>query len=365
MSRRNNIKAHLTLAISSLFSIACVANDPSSAKIPGQPYGISSDALLPQIASNPDVVDSISPRQRSHLQLIATNLIATLVQIPEMRPATATLQVSTPQTAFGHALIKAMESAGFGMQLVSADQGKNYVSYSKRLSETESGFVTDYQLAVGRIDLTREYIVENDAVFPSSLMKISGTDYIADIDLADNIFAEQGGGNTAFISGAQPDGRANPNLSVDTVDVYEFDELPQDKRTRQDLVFAAAKKRFFEADAERAAPNLRRYRKHRRTVLIFDNNQTQIMGAANKRTVRLLVREFSDRDIMVIKACQDADGVDLASLNRAIRVEEELAGYGVPTESAYIAPCARTSYRHSSDNSPTPVELIHYKPNLL
>jgi len=363
MIRGYSTKSYLPIVMSALLTVGCASTDPSAARVPGKPYGISTAELLPQIASNPDVLDTLAPRERSHLQLIATNLIATLIQIPEMRPATATLQVSSPQTAFGHAVVKAMEVAGFGMQLVSADQGKNYVSYSKRLSETESGVVTDYQLAVGQIDLTREYIIENDAVFPASLMKISGTDHIADIDLADNIFAEQGGGNTAFISGAQPDGRANPNLSVNTVDVFEFDELPQNKRTGQEMVFADARKRYFEAEADRAAPDLKRFRKHRRTVLIFDDNQTQIMGSANKRTVRLLVREFSDDDVMVIKGCQDADGSDEPSLDRAIRVEEELAGHGVPTESAYIAPCARTSYRHSSDNSPTPVELIHYKPN--
>jgi len=194
-------------------------------------------------------------------------------------------------------------------------------------------------------------------------MKISGTNTIADIDLADNIFAEQGGDNTAFISGAQKTGQANPNLQVETVDVFDFDELPQNKRTPQERVFAQARQKFFEADAERAAPNLKQYRKHRRTVLIFDDNKTQMMGEANKRTVRMLVREFSDDDVMVIKACQDADGQDEPSLIRAIRVEEELTSHGIPTESAYIAPCARASYRHSSDDSPTPVELIHYMPN--
>ena len=329
---------------------------------PKAPLGITAAAITPRIASNPEIVEATDPIVRSQLQLIATNLIATLVQIPEMRPTTATLQISAPETAFGHAIVSALENAGFGMQLVSADQGLNYVSYGKRLTETESGMVTDYVLAVGRIGLAREYIVENDAVYPSSLMKINGTDSIADIDLADNIFAEQGGDNTAFISGAQNSGRANPDLSVETVDVYDFDELPQDKRTRQALVFAQARKRFFESDTQRAAPDLDLFKKHRRTVLIFDNNSTQMMGTPNKQAVRLLVREFKDDDIIVIKACQDADGSDTPSLNRAIRVEEELAGYGVPTESAYIAPCARASYRHSSDDSPTPVELVHYTP---
>ncbi len=345
------------LVISALaFITAGCASSPAN-------IGVSEAALTPRLTSSPSVLENTSAIQRGQLQLIATNLVATLVQIPEMRPATATLQVSTPKTAFGHAVVRALEDAGFGMQLVSADQGRNYVSYSKRLSETESGNVTDYALAVGRIRLSREYVVEKQAVYPSSLMNINGTDSIADINLADDIFTEQGGDGTAFISGARSSsGVANPDLRVQTVDVYDFDELPVDKRTRQDLVFAQARQRYFERDAQRTAPELSRYNKYRRTVLIFDDNKTQMLGNSNKRAVRLLVREFSDDDIMVIKACQDADGTDKASMSRAIRVEEELAGFGVPTESAYIAPCVRTSYRHASDNSPTPVELIHYRP---
>lgn len=324
--------------------------------------GISKQDLLPRIAADSEALDSTTALERAHLQLIATNLIATLVQIPEMRPATATLQTNVPKTAFGHAILRGLEDAGFGIQLVSADQGRNYVSYSKRLSETESGLVTDYALAAGKIRLSREYIVDGDSVYPSSLMNISGTNSIADINLADDIFAEQGGSGTAFISGAQQEGSPNPDLNVVTVDVFEFDELPVEKRTRQQRVFAEARQRFFEADAQRAIPDLAGFEKFRRTVLIFDDNRTQMLGSANKRAVRLLVREFSDDDIMVIKACQDADGDDPASMSRAIRVEEELAGFGVPTESAFIAPCVRTSYRHASDNSPTPVELIHYRP---
>ena len=97
-------------------------------------------------------------------------------------------------------------------------------------------------------------------------------------------------------------------------------------------------------------------------MLIFEDNRTQVMGDANKQAVRLLVRAFSDDDILMIKACLDADGRDDAAMTRAIRVEQELLSFGVPSESTFLAPCARASYRHSSDDSPTPVELIHYRP---
>lgn len=340
--------------LTAMLSVSCATNKDAA--------GIAKEELTPRITSTAAALDDTTAEQRSHLQLIATNLTATLVQIPEMRPATATLQVSKPRSPYGLALVRALEDAGFGIQLVSADQGQNYVSYSRSLAETDSGPVTNYAMAVGKIRLSREYVVQDDAVYPSSLMKISGTDFIADIDLADDIFKEQGGRGTAFISGAQPEDTINPDLSIRTVDVNDFDKLPVDKRTRQENVFNEARHRFFAAEAQREAPDLDGYEKYRRTVLIFNDNATQMLGSGNKRAVRLLVREFSDDDLMVIKACQDADGADEASMNRAIRVEEELAGFGVPTESAYIAPCVRSSYRHASDNSPTPVELIHYRP---
>jgi len=64
----------------------------------------------------------------------------------------------------------------------------------------------------------------------------------------------------------------------------------------------------------------------------------------------------------MIRACLDADGRDKASMNRAFRVEQELLGFGIAPDDTYVAPCARASYRHSSDDSPAPVELVHYRP---
>lgn len=329
-------------------------------------FGVDTDAITPRIGGNQKVLGTISASERAHLQLIATNMISTLVQIPQMQSGTLTLQFNDPQTAYGNAIVRALEDAGFGLQRVTADQGQNYVSYSKRLSETESGLVTDYQLSVGKISLRREYSVqEGNLIYPSSLLTIDGTESIADIQLSDSIFVEQGGRGDTFISGVQLEGEPDPDLAVKTIDVRDYDELPADKRTSQNEVFERARQHFFEIQAKREIPPLPRFNKHRRTVLIFDNNETLLMGEANKQAVRLLVREFSDDDIMLIKACLDADGTNNLSMNRAIRVEQELLGFGIPPESTYIAPCARASYRHASDDSPTPVELVHYRPKSL
>lgn len=351
------------LTYGTAFVLLCTAVLSACSTTPaGDSYGISAEAVTPRTGGDLAVLEQISASERAHLQLIATNMVSTLVQVPRMQSGSVTLQINEPRTAYGNAIVRALEEAGFGMQRVSADQGRNYVSYSKRFSETESGLVTDYELSAGRIRLRREYSVQGDLIYPSSLMTIDGADSIADIELSDSIFAEQGGNNDAFISGVQLEGEPDPTLAVKTIDVRDYNEVPADKRTPQRVVFEKARERFFTMQAERQPPQLDDYEKHRRTVLIFDDNKTQIMGNANKQAVRLLVNGFSDDDIMLIKACLDADGANAAAMNRAIRVEQELLGFGIPSQSTFIAPCARASYRHTSDDSPTPVELVHYRP---
>ena len=322
------------------------------------------DATLyaPLIGGDADIVAAAAPDELRRLRLVATNLVAALVQIPEMRPAVATLQISEPTSAFGNVVVRALEEAGFGLQRVSADQGRNYVSYSQRFAETESGPVTDYTLSVGRIELAREYVTREGNVYPSSLMAISGTGFVADIALADDVFSEQGGSGTAFISGARASEGITDGTEVRTVDVNEFDELPVERRTSQESVLVRARRLYFERDATRSRPELARFDRYRRTVLIFEDARTQFMGSANKRAVRLLVREFRPRDLLVIKACHDADGRDEAARDHAIRVEEELVSHGVPAESAWIAPCVRASYRRTTGDAPAPVEVIHYRP---
>lgn len=340
-----------------------VAGCGSTSVSPGDSAtGVSVDAITPRITGDRTIIESATAQERAHLQLISTNLVSTLVQLPGMQTSDRTLQISQPSTVFGHAIVRALEDVGYGLQVVSADQGKNYVSYSKRLSETESGLINDYSLGVGKVQVSREYQVQEDSIYPSSLMSVSGAAGIDGVELADDIFAEQGGSGGSFISGVQETDSPNPNITVRTIDVNDFDEIPVDKRTPQNAVLTQAQLRSYENTAKRDAPNLDDYYKYRRTVLLFDNTTTRVLGNGNKRAVKLLSREFSDGDIMLIKACQDADGINEAAMGRAIRVEQELRGLGVPGDFTYIAPCVRANYRHSSDNSPTPVELIHYRP---
>ncbi len=317
--------------------------------------------FMPYVGGSPKVVASTPIAELRQLQLISTNLVSALVQIPEMKVGTATLQVSNPTTAFGNTLIRALEDAGFGIQRVTADQGLNYVTYGKRLSETEAGPVTDYSVAVGEIEVRREYDIEQGRIFPSSLLLVSGTDSIVEIELDDSIFAEQGGTGDSFISGVGGNKLNSPTTSVSTVTVNDYDVTPLDKRTNQSQVLSLARQRIYSKESLERPQNLSLYTKMRRTVLIFVNQDSTVMGRGNKQAVGQLADVFKSGDVFSITACIDADGQNEASQFRAVRVEEEFVSHGVSASAVQIEPCVRASYRHSSDNSPVAVSIVQYR----
>jgi len=284
-------------------------------------------AFMPLIGGEPEVVASTPLSELRRLQLISTNLVSALVQIPEMKVGTATLQVSNPTTAFGNTLVRALEDAGFGIQRVSADQGLNYVTYGKRLSETEAGPVTDYSVAVGEIEVRREYNVTNKNVFPSSLLLVTGTDSIVDIVLDDTIFTEQGGTGDTFISGVGGNKLSSPTTDVDTVIVNDYDLTPLSKRTNQTAVLSKARQRIYSKESDERPINLRPYKRLRRTVLIFSDKGSTVMGRGNKLAVTELASSFQDGDVFSITACSDVDGRNDASELRAVRVAAEFVSH--------------------------------------
>jgi hypothetical protein len=317
--------------------------------------------FLPHIGGNPEALEAVSADEMRQLQLVSTNLVSVLMQLPEMQPATVTLQVSRPVSAFGNTLIRALEDAGYGLQRVSADQGQNYTTYSKRHSETEAGPISDFELSVGNISIGREYIVNNRGIFPSSLVHVEGTENLANIQLNDDIFREQGGSGDSFISGLRSDDSSVEVPAVEEVVVNDFDEMPAARRTSQLRVLATERQRNFKTTAQRKPVDLSGYQRMRRTVLIFNDNSTRMMGPGNKQAIRLLVREYRDDDVFVVTACTDADGHNEAADSRGIRVEEEFISHGIPVESVYLAPCMRASFRHPTDNSPVPVEVVQHR----
>jgi len=315
-----------------------------------------STRYLPRIGGSSAAVQELSVAELERLKLISVDLVSALVQLPSVNPSTATLQVTQPQTAFGNLVVRALEDAGYGLQRVSSDQGLHYVQYSERFAQTDAGPVTDYVLRVGDVSVDREYTDNENGVFPSSLMRVNGAENPDLIVLNDEIFREQGGEGEVFVSGVSS-GRDIGEIREYSVN--EYDRTPLEQRTQRSTQLLSARRAAIARVV--SAEELRDYTRLRRTVLVFDDPETRIMGSGNKQAVRLLVREFQQNDIFQIAACSDADDKNDESIQRGIRVVEEFLSYDIPVRNVVKAPCRRASFRNSSDNSPVAVEVVHLR----
>jgi len=311
---------------------------------------------LPRIGGSIEIIETYDVEKLEHLRLISIDLVSALVQLPDVNPTSVTLQVTPPQTGFGNLVVRALEDAGYGLQRVSADQGLHYVQYLERFAETDAGPITDYVLRVGDISIERQYIENDNGVYPSSLLNIDGVPTSDSVVLDESIFVEQGGGGEVFVSGVAS-GREVTDIREIKANTY--DKTPMEQRAVRSEQLLSARRAAIRRNA--LTDELEGFDRLRRTVLIFDNPKTRIMGAGNKQAIRLLVREYQAGDIFQISACTDVDGKNEESSLRGIRVVEEFLSYDIPADSVVQAPCRRASFRHPADGSPVAVEVVHHR----
>lgn len=311
-------------------------------------------------APEPIVEQSASPPDRN-LELVVTDLVAALIQVPSLNPSTTTLQMSEPNSDLGRVLLTALENAGYGLQLVDAEQGSSYVSYAVRTAETEAGIVNDYLISVDEIELRREYNTTETGIYPSSLLFVKGVENPDNIVLSEKMFTEQGGGQL-FLSGVDP-GRRGIRNPEQIREVFTDDTLRTNESSRLDQVeiFDQARDSTFAVAKEQQRKNLSGLSSYQRVVLMFPDNSELNLGAGNKVAVRKLLEKFVSGDVLDITACDDIDGRNEMAERRAIRVKEEFLSHGVPANAIRRAECTRTNYRHHSDDSPTPVTIVHYR----
>lgn len=318
------------------------------------------DRWLPRLGGEPAALAGESDAVLDQLARVSTSFAAALVQLPAIDPVTTTLQFSAPSSAFGNTLLRALEDAGYGIQRVEADQGSHYVAYRRRFAETDVGPVTDYEVSIGDLLLRREFVHAAGRVYPSSLLTVEG-EYVLPraLELEDKVFSEQGGDVGSFISGIRSDAAGADRVGEHVV--RDFDRVPQARQlsARQVLARVRARREFDESLPDALVePSVFRLR---RTVLSFDNDQTLHMRAGNKQAVRILASDTEPGDVFVMTACTDADGRNEAAESRGRRVVDEFLSHGIPRTQLRVAACVRASYRHPSDDSPVPLEVVQYR----
>lgn len=311
----------------------------------------------PRLNGTLDNMERASPAQLRQFQLVSTDLVSALMQMSEFDPASVTLQVSAPVSPFGNTLVRALEDAGYGLQWVSADQGSRYVSYSERFSRTDTGSVTDFEINVGPIRIRREYNIADDSVLPSSKMYVSGISKQQKIDLNEEMFREQAVGGKIFVSGVIDPQTHVVITEADDVVVSDFDRLPANKQMSSAHVLELTRQLIARRRFADSAPELSGYGKLRRTVLLFQDNQSGLLGTGNKQVVSLLVRRFNGDDLFVISPCGPREG----ALAHGMRIKREFLSFGIPQQAVVVASCASAAYRSSSDDALIAVTVVHHR----
>lgn len=294
-------------------------------------------------------------------KLVVTDLVSAMVQLDPLNPITTTLQMAEAETPFGEMLRSAIEIAGYGLQIVSGDQGPNYVSYAVRQAQTDGGDVNDYLIRINDIEVRREYNFTSTGVYPASVMYITGVEQdLGKLQLNDHIFSEQGG-DEFFVSGVENESTDGFTDDIREVIADDSSRIVSGRRTDQQQIISRTREQAAESEHELEYQVLSGMKPLKRLVVLFPDNESLFIGAGNKLAIAKLLDDLEEGDLFEIRACDDIDGTNEMADKRAIRIKEEFAGHGFPGRRVLRAPCTRSNYRHQSDDSPTPVAIFQYR----
>lgn len=272
------------------------------------------------------------------VQIVATDLVSALLQIPGYDSWSMTLQVSPAPLPFGHAVTQALKDAGYGIQKVKQDQGQNYISYQKRDSATDRGRFTTFLISVRGIAVSRNYRYHSNRWIPTSPIKIKGAKPTKVVVFDDLHF--QDGKINEFISGVEfVDDQGNAVHSTErVVSIKESSRRVTGERINEARFLIMSKVNLF--TKQRAVDNLkiRNYTPISKVTLTFPSQDPTVLGKGNKNAIAKLVSlKRSETDGFIIRGCSHGksliwDGTESDSLERQIRVNQELLVSGVSHE---------------------------------
>lgn len=126
-------------------------------------------------------------------QLIATDFVSALIQIPGYGPTQSTFEVSGQKSKFAASVANAMVDLGYKVKRIpSRKTGKHVVSSTIIPSDSPRKLKDNYTfiVVVGRVALKRNYTVRSQFVEPTSSLYVRGADP-SKISLSDERFIEQ------------------------------------------------------------------------------------------------------------------------------------------------------------------------------
>ena len=302
----------------------------------------------------------LGPDAGTELELVAVDLVSVMMQLPTLSPFSTTLQFSPPPSAFGETLERTLRDSGYGVQRVSDDQGRHYVSYHHRLGTAPSGTtIATYRLRVAGIEVERDYRRarrgdERRARFvPASAVRVIGT-VPTPVVVNDDLYRGRADAGEGFLSGVL-------FLDADGVTLARRERIVRagesaarasGERIGTERFLVLARANLFHADRLHATPD--EHEGERRPMwqvtLHFDGAESLHLGSGNKRALaRLRARFDAGADRLSITGCSHGksllwDGTESQSLARSQRVKEELLLGGVPGRLLREEGCFGTRY---------------------
>ena len=302
----------------------------------GSAAGLSSAPVALNTSERPEAIDPT-------LRVVAVDLVSVLAQLPGYEAWSLTAQVSPATSSFGEELIGVMRKAGYGVQRVSADQGRNYLEYSKNVTLTNDSESTAFEIRVRDVSVSRNYQWIGSRWIPSSPVRIEGIKPTT-VNVYNDLHGKEGI-TTKLVTGVQFVDNSGRIVSSQA-SIQRISGNPSDQVEEQNVLNMSRASVF---SRQRSNDDLRTYRPVSVVTLTFPSNNPNVLGELNKQAISSILEQMdASSDRFVIQGCSRGqslawDGTEVLSLERQQRVNTELLVAGVKAESIQETDCFQTA----------------------
>ena len=279
------------------------------------------------------------------LDRIAQNLVYTLVQLPETNPLTTTVQVADPVTPFGEEVVALIREAGYGIQSVPDDRGRNYLRYRVQRTASEIGTETRYAVSIGEVGVERAYETVDGRLLPVSEQRVSGS-ASRGIDTNDDLFDPTG--EASLPSAALFDDELAPALADAATGTLTPIEIERDAPP-PDSFGSRVKQNLYDGLSSNYAELFADYGDVDTVDISFPNDSMRL-GHEQKRIIEgYAARLRPATDLLSVIGCSHGNttitnGNSVLAIGRANRVKEALIYAGVPPEAVLDEGCWASGY---------------------
>jgi len=335
ISRMKPYAARLLLLPPLLLIGACSALEQAS----NTGNGVQVHAVdRPQVATRITLID----------KTIIEDLAGVVAQIYD--PLSTTLQVNSSNAdPLLQYFVSVLANNGFGIQRVSADQGANFVSYTRNETTADQRPQIAFSVEVGAVEIARQYKVpKRNVVDPISPFRLSGTRApvtITDVASSKKIVSDPSLSKATYVAPMNLE-EQTPIISLITPGLVE--QVAAQNNGGPSLQALNSSKievnNLFYGDHSSFASILENHDKVYRQVIVFGND-SMVLGSTNKSLIDQFVdNEIQEGDVVSLIGCSNGPtsleiGNEGLALGRAQRVTEALTSRGVPREKVLDEGC--------------------------